>query len=416
MAGIIRGYKVRLEPNNKQTTVLFKFVYNSRYVWNWLVALNIKHYEEHKIYVTDEKVLRTELEVHKEYKEWLQRSSVESLRMIVKDYLAALWKFIKVWNGEGYKPYTKKQIEKAHRTGKELTRYDMQKHPKFKKKGMSELSFYRRYDRIKFENGKVFLECISTSKKRNRQALNWVRLSEKNRIPEGAKYSDPRIKFDGFNWYISVGVAETVEPVELIEETVGIDLNIGSLAHCSDGTIVPSINKDKRILKAEKSKKRMQKSVSRSYRMNNAEGEWNKTVNIKRKEKAVLKKTRYVTNIRNDFLHKESTKIVARKPRVIVMEDLNIQGMMKNRHLSKAIQKMKWYLFRTMVKNKSCKQGTLFMLANRYYPSSKRCNCCGAAKKFMHLSERKYICESCGYVEDRDFNSSYNLRDYPEIM
>ena len=395
--------------------MLFKFAYNSRFIWNWLLALQMEHYETNKDYIVDEEVLRGLLNEHKKAMEWLQCNSAESLRMIIKDHLKALWKFILAWKEEGYKPYSKKQLAKAKETGCELTRYEMQKHPKFKKKGLSELSFYCRPDRIKFENGKVKLECITTSKKKNKQIKNWVRLSERDRIPEGVKYFNPRIKFDGFHWYVTVAVSEMIVTAEPETGNTGIDLNLGKLAHCSDGTVVEGVNKQVRILKAEKKKIRLQRSISRSYRMNNKEGKWDKTGNIKRKEKEVLKLNHYVTNIRNDHLHKESTKIVNRKPRLIIMEDLNIRGMMSNKHLSKAIQGQKWYLFRNMIANKQHKQGLGFCLANRYYPSSKCCNCCGNIKKYLKLSERTYVCEACGYVEDRDFNASFNLRDYPEV-
>ena len=230
---------------------------------------------------------------------------------------------------------------------KELTRYDMQGHPKFKKRGLSELSFYMRADRIKFENGKVKLENISTSKRKTKHVKNWVRLSERDRIPENGKYYNPRIKFDGLHWYLSVSVEEIIEVDETTDEVIGIDLNIGDLAHCSDGNVVLSVNKEKRVLKAEKRKKRLQRSTSRSYHMNNADGEWQKTGNIKRKEKRILKLNKYLANVRTDHLHKESTKIVNRKPRLIVMEDLNVRGMMANKHLARVIQNQKWYSFRT---------------------------------------------------------------------
>lgn len=205
-----------------------------------------------------------------------------------------------------------------------------------------------------------------------------------------------------------------------VGEGVGIDLGVNKLAVLSDGTIYKNINKTSQVKKLEKRKKRLQRQVSKKYENNKTikggEVRHCKTNNIKKLETKLLKLNRRLTNIRQSYLHQTTTEIIKRKPSYIVVEDLNVSGMMKNRHLSKAIQQQSFYEFKRQLEYKSNWNNIEFIEADRFYPSSKTCSECGTYKKDLKLSDRAYICVECGCVIDRDLNASINLRNYKEAV
>ena len=147
---------------------------------------------------------------------------------------------------------------------------------------------------------------------------------------------------------------------------------------------------------------------------NNKKGEsYCKTNNVIKKEKLLLKRNHRLTNIRKNYLNQTTSEIVSRKPRFICIEDLNVSGMMKNRHLSKAVQNQGFFEFRKQLEYKCSDKGIQLIVADRFYPSSKLCSCCGNIKKDLKLSDRIYKCD-CGNVIDRDFQASINLKAYGE--
>ena len=174
-----------------------------------------------------------------------------------------------------------------------------------------------------------------------------------------------------------------------------------------------NINKSQKVRKLEKRKRRLQRSVSRKYENNKKGKEYLKTSNIIKSEKELLKVNHKLTNIRQNYLHQTTTEIVKIKPSYIVLEDLNVSGMMKNRHLSKAVQQQGFYEFRRQIEYKSAWNDILVIIADRFFPSSKLCSCCGNIKKDLKLSDRIYKCE-CGNVIDRDYQASLNLKRYGE--
>ena len=185
------------------------------------------------------------------------------------------------------------------------------------------------------------------------------------------------------------------------------------MAVCSDTNKYKNINKSQTVKKLEKRKRRLQRSVSRKYEQNKEKGKYCKTNNIVKNEKLLLKVNHRLTNIRKNYLHQTTSEIVNRKPRFICIEDLNVSGMMKNRHLAKAVQNQGFFEFRKQMEYKCETIGIQLIIAERFYPSSKLCSCCGAIKKDLKLSERVYKCV-CGNVMDRDFQASINLRAYGE--
>ena len=288
-------------------------------------------------------------------------------------------------------------------------------YPRFKNKKFTTPIFYQDTAQIKFTSTHVKVEGFSSSRKKNKQRLNWIKLAEKDRIPTDAKYLNPRITFDGLNWWISVGIEIGDKIKNSTNNGIGIDLGIKDLAICSDNYTYGNINKTQKIKRLEKKKRRLQRSISRKYEKNKKGISYCKTCNIIKGEKELLKLNHKLTNIRQNYLHQTTTDIIKRKPSFIVLEDLNVSGMMKNRHLSKAVQQQKLHEFRRQIEYKSEWNGIEVVIADRFFPSSKMCSCCGNIKKDLKLSDRIYKCE-CGNVIDRDFQASLNLKRYGEMQ
>ena len=380
---MIKTYKIKLKPNNKQKTKMLQFCGAKRFAYNWALNKQKENYKNGGRFISDCELRKqfTQLKKIKEYK-WLYSISNNVTKQAIKDCCIAYKRF---FSGYG-------------------------KIPKFKSKRTDRPSFYIDNGKIKFTNDKVKLENIATSKKKNKAKLNWIRLAEKNKIPIDYKYINPHVVYDGIDWFICVGI-EIKDNKEIpINEGVGIDLGIKDLAICSDENTYKNINKTQKIKKLEKRKRRLQRSISRKY-LNSKKGDsYNKTGNIIKSERKLLKLNHRLTNIRNDYLHKVTSEIINRKPKFITIEDLNVGGMMRNKYLSKAIQQQKLYEFRRQLEYK-CKWNNIKLrIVDRFYPSSKLCHNCGQIKSDLKLSDRIYKCD-CGYEEDRDYNASLNLRD-----
>ena len=257
------------------------------------------------------------------------------------------------------------------------------------------------------------VEGFSMSKRRNKQRLNWIKLCEKGRIPTNCKYMNPRFTYDGLYWYVSVSIEVDGISSVTTNDGVGIDLGLKDLAICSDGNQYPNINKTPRVGKLEKRKRRLQRSISRRYEYNRKGNSYCKTRNIIKRHKEFLKVIKRLTNIRRNHLHKTTSEIIKRKPSFICIEDLNVSGMMKNKHLSKSIRQQGFYEFRRQIEYKSAWNNIPVIIADRFFPSSKLCSCCGEIRKDLKLSDRIYRCD-CGNIIDRDFQASLNLKNYGE--
>lgn len=267
------------------------------------------------------------------------------------------------------------------------------------------------------------LEKLTTSRKKNKQKLNWIRLAEKGKIPNGkhVKYTNPRVVFDGLNWFLTIGVEEVEVKYEAYTEGIGVDLGVKNLATVSNGMTFKSINQTRKVKKLEKSIKRLQRKLSRKYEMNKiqtkgGEYRYRKTENIKKLEFLVLKKRRRLKNIRLNYTHHITASLVKAKPAYVVMENLNTNGMLKNKKLSKAIQEQTFHEFKRQMTYKCAWRGIQLIVADRFYPSSKMCSNCGHVKEKLSLSERTYRCEACGEKIDRDLNASINLKNYAKSM
>ena len=383
---MIKTIQVMLIPNNRQKTKLFQYANTARYAYNWALGREKENYKNDGKFLSDGELRKefTQLKKTDEYS-WLNEISNNVTKQAIKDACNAYKRFFK-----GYSKF-----------------------PKFKSRKFSIPSFYQDNEKIKLTNTHVKVEGFATSKKKNKQKLNWIKLAEHNRIPTDAKYINPRIKYDGVNWYLTVGVEYEDSATYPSNDGIGIDLGVKNLAICSDGNKYQNINKTQKVKKLEKQRRRLQRSISRSYEKNKKGESYCKTKNVIKKEKLLLKVNHRLTNIRKNYLNQTTSEIVNRKPRFICIEDLNVSGMMKNRHLSKTVQQQGFYEFRRQIEYKSVWNNIPVIIADRFYPSSKLCSCCESIKKDLKLSDRIYKCE-CGNVIDRDFQASLNLKAYGE--
>ena len=383
---MIKSIKVRLNPNNKQLTKLFQYAGCARFTYNWAIARQQENYKQGSKFLSDSELRKelTQLKKLQEY-QWLNEVSNNVTKQAIKDACNT------------YKRFFKGQC----------------KYPKFKSKKNSTPSFYQDNVKIQFTDTHVKVEKFSMIKKQNKQKLNWIKLCEKGKIPTDCKYMNPRFTYDGLHWYVSVGIEVDNNDTIPSNEGIGIDLGIKDLAICSDRNTYKNINKTQRVKKLEKRKRRLQRCISRRYEKNKKGVSYCKTSNIIKREKELLKVTKRLTNIRQNHIHQTTSEIVKRKPSFICMEDLNVSGMMKNKHLSKAVWQQGFYEFRKQIEYKSELNNIRLIMADRLFPSSKLCSCCGNIKKDLKLSDRIYKCQ-CGNVIDRDFQASLNLKIYGE--
>lgn len=248
--------------------------------------------------------------------------------------------------------------------------------------------------------------------------LGWVRLKEKGYIPTNSNthiIKSGTVSYNAGRYYVSVLVEEPEQTNQQLNDFgLGIDLGIKEFAVISNGNVKKNINKTAKLKKLEKQLKREQRCLSRKYeslkkRNKKEKGEATRQ-NIQKQKLKVQRLYHRIGNIRTDYINKTIAEMVKTKPSYIAIEDLNISGMMKNRHLSKAVASQKFYEFRTKLKVKCREYGIELRIVDRWYPSSKLCHECGCIKKDLKLSDREYVCE-CGYHVDRDYNASLNLRD-----
>jgi putative transposase len=410
---MIRGCKIRLFPTQEQEEKLWAHVHAARAVWNWGLAYEMelfKNGEKHLSAYSLKKVL-TQVKKTEEYAWWNNVSS-HTLVNVLFDLDDAYDRFFEI------KPahFTKAKLAKAARIGKELTTYDLKGHPKFKSKKDNDFRFPVRYENTYFLENCVNIEKVG---KVQYQCDNMSFISGKNAF----KISNPRIKHFDDKWILSFGIEECENQVlKLTDKPMGIDLGVKELAVVAFGDeerTFGNINKTKRVRKLKRKLKHLQRNVSRKYRTNNEnkvfENNYHKSKKILKVEKRIRKVHNKLSNIRNDYTHQTTRRLINLLPYKIMVEDLNVSGMMKNKHLSKAIGEQTWYEFRRQILYKSETYGIEVVLVPRRYPSSKTCSGCGEVKKDLKLKDRVYICVKCGLKIDRDYNAAINLMNYNSV-
>lgn len=371
---MIKSMKIRLLPTKEQEILMLKTIGCSRFAYNWALNRCNELYEQGEKYnISNVSKEFTQLKKNEEFK-WLNEISSMSMIASIRNL------------DKAFKSFFKK----------------IGKYPKFKTKRKSKQSFYVRHDSLYFEGNICNIEKIGK-----------VKFKTSYNIPI-CKYSNPYCSFDGKYWYLSFGV-EVEENQTILNQdlSIGIDLGIKDLATVNVlDKPIKNINKTKKVRAIKKRLKRLQRKVSKKYEMNKDGKKFVKTNNIVKLEKQIKLLYRKLTNIRNNHLHQTTNTIVKLNPYRVVMEDLNVSGMMKNKHLSEAIAEQKFYEFIRQMKYKCEFNGIEFIQADRFYPSSKTCSCCGSLKSDLKLSDRVYRCDECGLEIDRDKNASINLANY----
>lgn len=375
----MKSLKIRLYPTKEQEILFYKHINCQRYIYNWALNLNNELYkkDKKKYSSTD---LGKMLTQYKKQEVWLNEVSSATLKESIRNL------------DKAYTNFYKKRS----------------KLPKFKSRKKSKLSFYSRYDKIKFyQNNTVNLEKIGKVKYKSSYNIDLTQI---------IKFSNPYVSYNGRCWILTVGVSVDSEIHKLTNEVIGIDLGIKELAICSNGMIFKNINKNLTIKKLEKRLKRLQRKVSKKYELNKEGRSYRKSNNIIKLENKINKLYRKLHNIRLNYIHQTTSAIVKTKPCMIVMEDLCIKDMMKNKSIAKYVSKLGLYEFIRQMKYKCEWNNIKFIQVDRYYPSSKICSNCFNIKKDLKLSDRTYYCEKCGLTIDRDFNASINLMNYGKSL
>lgn len=405
------GFKTRICPTKDQEVKFRQYAGVMRFVWNWALRIEMDAFENGEKFVSAKKLKHMIVVLKKSDPNFAFLNSVSCHipKAAIDNLIAAFDKYFKEQKKPNYVRFTQRQIEHAARIGKKLTIYDSQYHPKFKSRKNTDFSFFVDGYDLQIHDNIVNIPKIGDVRCRNRHRGK----SEPN-IPEKLRgksitFCNPKVSFDGKYWILSLSIEEENPPIcEEKTEPIGVDLGIKSTAVISDGTVFRNINKDKKMQKLTKRKKRLQRKLARKYRMNNGK----KTKNMTKLQRQLRKLDRKMTNIKQNFRHQLTNSLVKREPSFIVIEDLNVRGMLKNRHLSKAISDQSFNLISKYLLQKCKRKGIKIIIADRFYPSSKTCSNCGNIKRNLKLSDRTFTCESCNFSIDRDLNAAINLLNY----
>lgn len=373
---MIRSFKIRLKPTKEQEELMIKSCGVMRWSYNYGLKRKIDHYDEFKTNLPLN-IIRKEIQIMKKTENFKWISDVSS-----KVYDESL-----------------RDLEKAF---KNFFNED-KGFPKFKSKKRSKLSFYVRSEHLWFNGDFVNFEKIGK-----------IKFSSNFKFPQGhkiCKFTNPRCSFDGKYWYLGFGMEIDEKQVDLNKDlSIGIDLGLKELAICSNGLRFKNINKTYKMMRLEKKLKRFQRRCSRKYEMNKQGNSFVKTRNIIKLERKIKLIYRRIKNIRMNHIHQATRKIINKKPYKIVMEDLKVSNMVKNKHLSKATYEQLWHEFKRQIQYKSEECRIKFVLAKWNYASSQICSGCGNIDKTMKdLNKRTYVCRHCGLEIDRDLNASINL-------
>ena len=391
---MLRGMKIALDLTDEQEQQMWKSVGVARWSYNYAITRckeqYLKHLEDKTLPKTlTEGQIRKELTVLKNTTHpWLKEVGSNVIKQAVKDWNDARNRFFK---GLG-------------------------KAPKYKSRNTSKPSFYVNYEQLRRVSGGF-----------RGEKLGFIKTKEPlPKIPKGTHYKNPRISFDGKHWYLSFSYEVPEISVELTDLVIGVDLGIKNLATLSTGEFIENINKSHRVKQLEKQLRREQRHLARQLQANTkgyltTEKGSRKPIykrplelcsNIQETKRKIKLIYRKLHSIRMNHIHHTTSYLVKQLPKGIVIEDLNVRGMMKNRHLAKHIKDARFYEFRRQLEYKCLQYSIYLVVADRFYPSSKTCSYCGNIKSELNLNERVYKCDSCSLKKDRDLNAAENLAYY----
>ena len=376
---MIKSYKIRLYPTTEQEQKMWRHIGACRYIWNYMLALQQRRYKDGEKHLSRFDMIKRLTPLKQEAERmWLKDIANTSLQIVCTDL------------SQAYCTFFKKQGS----------------FPKFKSRKKSKTNFPTRYDALWFSETLVNIEKIGKVAYKTDRELP---------LGKGNKFTNPRVLYQNGKWMLSFGMECENQAPTLTDKSMGIDLGIKetmTVAYGDEQIVFHNINKSHKARLMKKQMKHLQRSIGRKYEANRQGNKYIKTHNIECAEEKLRKMQARLTNIRNNYIHQCTHKLVSLLPCRVVMEDLNVQGMMKNRHLSKAIQEQCFFEIIRQMKYKCEWNGIPFYQIDRFYPSSKTCSCCGHVKSDLRLSDRTYTCSECGTVIDRDFNAAINLQRY----
>ncbi|MDK0542459.1 transposase [Clostridium perfringens] len=386
MKKLKRAYKIEIDPTAEQKYKIHQTIGVSRFIYNFYIAHNKEIYDREGKFVSGmdfSKWLNNEYIPNNKDMKWIKEVSSKATKQAIMNGDKSFRDFFK--KAKGFPKFKKKKNQdvKAYFPKNNKTDWTIERH------------------RVKIPT------------------LGWIRLKEFGYIPVNSIVKSGTVSQKADRYYVSILVEESDKKVyKSTNEGVGIDLGVKEFVVCSDGIKFKNINKTSTVKKIEKKLKREQRKLSRKYESlkirnkNIKEGRATRQ-NIQKQVVKVQKLHQRLTNIRTDYINKIVSSIIKQKPSYITIEDLNVKGMMKNKHLSKAIASQKFFEFKTKLTFK-CKENHIELrIVDRFYPSSKTCSNCGEIKQDLKLSDRIYKCD-CGLTIDRDLNSSINLKNAKE--
>ena len=379
----MRVYKLEIKLNKEQQALYKLNISACRFVYNLYIQENEKAYKDDRKFISAysfHKWFNNEyIPLHEEMK-WLKEASSKAIKQTILNCESAYRKFFKGLGGK----------------------------PKFKKSSTDKTGYYfvknGKNQVIKHERNKVKVPCIG-----------WVTLKEMNYFPQDRIIRSGCITKRVDRYFISLLVDEPFTITEKNKnEGIGIDLGLKEFMTCSNGISFPNINKSLKVKKLEKKLKRIQRALSRKKEAHKKDEDlgWN---NYNKNKLQLEKQYMRIENVRNAYINKCIDFLIDLEPKFITLEDLNIKGMRKNKHLAKAISDSKLYYTKQLILQKAKKNGIEVREVNRFYPSSKTCSRCGEINKDLKLKDRTYKC-SCGLEIDRDLNASINLREAKEYI
>jgi len=365
---ILKAYKVEIDVNNKQRTLLLQCAGIARWAWNWGLERRIAEYE-----ATGKS--SNAIEQHRQ------------LNAPKKTEYPWLYNYPK-----SVPQNALRDLDKAYRAFfRRVKRGEEPGFPKFKSRKRSPLKF-RVDGAIRVEHGRIRLPRIG-----------WLRLKERGYIPTDAHILSATVSERAGRWYVSVQVREEIGVTRATGEPIGVDLGVKDMAILSDGR---RFENPKPLRKAQRKLKRIQRQLARRKRGSN---------NYKKTKAKIARLHHRIANIRRDALHKATSAIVARtkpdneRPWLVAIEDLNVSDMLKNHHLARAISDVGFYEFRRQLEYKAAWAGVMVYAVDRFFPSSKTCHVCGTINDHLTLSDRVWVCDGCGATLDRDLNAAINI-------
>lgn len=381
----MKAFKTEICPTSSQIALIHQTCGNVRYIYNQFIQYNFERLKKKEPIISGYDYSKM-INHDPNTPSWLKSVSSKALKQAIMNAHHAFQAYLKGEKGK----------------------------PRFKKKTGNN-SFYLIGTSFKVERHRIFLPT-----------LKWVRLKEYGYIPKDI--SSVTVSMKNGRYYIScLSKTETDERIATSGEGIGIDFGLKD-QFITRGKVIPSINKSKKVCRLEKKLRQKQRSLSRRYESNMTNKvyyksgtkkgqlksfEWKRPLqeckNIQKQQLVVSRLYERLTRIRTDYNRKALQSILKRKPSFIVIEDLNVKGLIKNKHLSKAISQAQWYQSRVFLQQQCEKLGIELRLAPRFYPSSKLCSHCGYKNVDLKLKDRSWECPDCHAIHDRDENAAINL-------